>query len=517
MPDDYDEPDDHGNNFKSATRIAIGEAVAIELEFRLDKDVLVFLAEPGTEYEFTLDWESYSRSRSTARPILALFDAGGQELARVFGSQDKMMWQAVTRGDYYIVVGDTVTDGSITLTVTDGEATEQLDRDDATVAPTHTPTPVPPPAAFPVPVPPPAAATFSSLDEYLTLCATTEQELADDATFGDFSSLFAAEADRLEALTPPVQLSEWHLLNMENFRTIQAFVDLQPKDDVIDVVRFLLMAAISADSEEKLRAAAARLPEDVRQQMIEAGCIDPEDVPDDHEDVPDDHGNDIDDATAIRVGTEVRGAVDYDDDIDYFRFQAEQGESYQIDVALGTLDDSIVELYDADGSFLETNDDYGGTFASRLYWEAPSNGVYGVYYVAVTGFYGVVGTYTLMVSIVDDHGNDLESATRIAIGEDVRIALHDYDDRDVLVFSARPGTEYVFTLDYFRGVRRGEAAGTTMALYDAGGRVLARLSNYDFSSNRSKIMWQAATGGDLYIVVGNEDAYGIFSLTVTEG
>ena len=50
-------------------------------------------------------------------------------------------------------------DGSITLTVTDGEATEQLDRDDATVAPTHTPTPVPPPAAFPVP--PPAAATLS--------------------------------------------------------------------------------------------------------------------------------------------------------------------------------------------------------------------------------------------------------------------------------------------------------------------------------------------------------------------
>ena len=162
VPDEYDDPDDHGNNFESATRIAIGEAVAIELEFRLDKDVLVFLAEPDTEYEFTLDWESYSRSRNTARPILALFDAGGQELARlnhyVFGSQDKMMWQAVTRGDYYIVVGDTVTHGSITLTVTDGEATEQLDRDDATVAPTHTPTPVPTPAA----------ATLS-LYEYLTL------------------------------------------------------------------------------------------------------------------------------------------------------------------------------------------------------------------------------------------------------------------------------------------------------------------------------------------------------------
>ena len=131
VPDDYDEPDDHGDNFESATRIAIGEAVAIELEFRLDKDVLVFLAEPGTEYEFTLDWESYSGVRGTRRvQFWLLFDAGGQEFARlnhyVFGSQDKIMWQAVTRGDYYIVVGDTVTDGSITLTVTDGEATEQL-------------------------------------------------------------------------------------------------------------------------------------------------------------------------------------------------------------------------------------------------------------------------------------------------------------------------------------------------------------------------------------------------------
>ena len=35
------------------------------------------------------------------------------------------------------------------------------------------------------------------------------------STFGDLSSELAAEADRFEALTPPVQLSEWHLLNIE--------------------------------------------------------------------------------------------------------------------------------------------------------------------------------------------------------------------------------------------------------------------------------------------------------------
>ena len=211
-------------------------------------------------------------------------------------------------------------------------------------------------------------------------------------------------------------------------------------------------------------------------------------------------------------GPDVRGALDYDGDIDYFRFWAEPERSYQINVALGTLDDSIVSLYGGGGLLLDTNDDYGDTLASRLFWEAPGSGER---YVAVEG-YGT-GTYTLTVAIADDHGDDLQSATRIAIGEYVRTVLHDFDDRDVLVFRARPGTEYVLTLDFHTGGRRGAAAGTTMALHEAGGRVLARLSDYDFSSNRSrnKIMWQAATGGDYYIVVGNEDAFGVFALTVT--
>ena len=233
----------------------------------------------------------------------------------------------------------------------------------------------------------------------------------------------------------------------------------------------------------------------------------------------DDHGNSEGSATPLDdagwEGEDVRGALDYDGDIDYFHIIALSGRTYQIDVTLGTLDDSIVKLYDEDGALLDSNDDYGGTLASRLYWEAPSVNDY-EHYIAVEG-HGI-GTYTLTVSIVDDHGNDFESATRIAIGEGIRILLHYYDDRDVLVFRARPDTEYVLTLDFHTGQRLGDAAGTTMALYDAGGRVLARLRNYDFDStgSRNKIMWQAATGGDLYIVVGNEDAFGIFELFVTE-
>ena len=250
----------------------------------------------------------------------------------------------------------------------------------------------------------------------------------------------------MEALTPPAQLSEWHLLNIEAYRTAQAGVDTQPKDDVM--VDNPTINAVEDDFVEKLREAAARVPKDVLQQMIEAGCIDPEEV-------PDDHGNDIDDATAIRVGADVRGALDYDGDIDFFRFQAEQGQSYQIDVALGTLDDSIVELYDGDGSFLDTNDDYGDTLASRLYWNAPSSGER---YVFVGG-YGV-GTYTLTVSIVDDHGDTAEDGVGVASDRAALVAL----------YNATEGGSWTTRTNWLSGRPLDEWHGVTT---DSGGRVTA--------------------------------------------
>ena len=314
----------------------------------------------------------------------------------------------------------------------------------------------------------------------------------------------------MEALTPPAQLSEWHSQYVESFRTIQAILDTQPKDDVVEFANILLIAIASADLEETLGEVSARLPEDVRQQMIEAGCIDPEDLPDNYEAVPDDHGNSEGDATAIRVGADVRGALDYDDDIDFFRFQAERGQSYQIDVALGTLDDSIVDLYDADGSYLDASYDYGDPYASRLYWEAPSSGER---YVAVYG-YGT-GTYTLTVShstIVDDHGNDFESATRLVIGEAVSLELENDDDIDVLVFRARPGTVYLLTLDWeYYSFRESSTERPLLAVYSSNGQEHTRLMGYDFSRisvPSIDLQWQAVTGGDYYIVIGDGNTEG---------
>ena len=287
------------------------------------------------------------------------------------------------------------------------------------------------PASTPGPTNTPAATTLS-LDVYLTLCALPEQELADDATYGDLSSEIAAEADRLEALTPPAQLSEWHLLNIENYRTIQAVFDTYPKDDVIDLANLMLISGAADELEGKLGDVVVRLPEDVLQQMMDAGCIDPDLVPYDQADSSDEDGPGVAsdraalvalrNATAMTAASTVLGALDYDGDIDYFRFQAQLGQTYQIDVTPGTLDDPIATLYDVYGSLLDSNDDHGDTYASRLHFEASSSGEH---FVAVEG-YGT-GTYTLTVSPptrVNDHDDTAEDGPGVASDRAALVALH---------------------------------------------------------------------------------------------
>ena len=348
-----------------------------------------------------------------------------------------------------------------------------------------------------------AAATLS-LDVYLTLCAPRDLELADDATYGDLSSVLAALADRFEALTPPAQLSEWQLLHIEAYRAAQAGVDTQSKDDVM--VDNPTMNAVESAFVEKYREAAARVPRDVRQQMIEAHCIDPDSVPDDYADVPDGQGNDIDDATAAALGADVEGVIDYQGDSDYFRFTAEEGHLYQIDVALGSLPDSVLTLLGPDRWELAYNDDHGDSLASRVVWEAPASGDYYLV-VEASGFDADVGAYTLTVShstIVDDHGNDIDDATVAAVGADVEGAL-DYDgDIDYFRFQAERGQSYqidvaLATLD-----------DSIVDLFDADGSFLD--SNDDYGTFASRLYWEAPSSGERYVAV---EGYGVGTYTLT--
>ena len=221
----------------------------------------------------------------------------------------------------------------------------------------------------------------------------------------------------------------------------------------------------------------------------------------------DDHGDDIDPGTATRttVGVAVEGILHYGDDVDVFVFEAEEGGYYQVDVTLGTLGDSLLALYDADGWDLAFNDDHGDSLASRIFWRASSAGDYSV----AVGGYGS-GSYTLMIAKIpniDDHADDVDSgtATRATVGEAIEGVLHYVDDVDVFVFEAEEGA--VYRVD----VTLGTLGDSALALYDPGGLELAFNDDHG-DSLASSILWQAQGAGDYYVAV---EGYGEGSYTLT--
>ena len=106
---------------------------------------------------------------------------------------------------------------------------------------------------------------------------------------------------------------------------------------------------------------------------------------------PDDHGDWAEEATFVTVDESVGGVIEDIWDMDYFAFQANASVTYQIDVEPVTMSDPYLTLYD-DFEELAHNDDYND-LAPRVYWEAPSSGIF---YVVVEGF--DLGTYTLTIA-----------------------------------------------------------------------------------------------------------------------
>ena len=209
--------------------------------------------------------------------------------------------------------------------------------------------------------------------------------------------------------------------------------------------------------------------------------------------ITDDHANLQSGATATAVGEPAEGTLDYDGDEDVFVFEAQQQRIYDIHVTPGTLEDSVLELWDADGFELAYNDDYGYSPASRLIWQAPETGSH---YLAVGG-YGT-GSYTLTVTltdIADDHADLQSGATAAAVGEATEGALdHDYDV-DYFVFEAQQGQIYDIH------VTLGTLEDSVLDLWDADGFHLANNDDYG-DSLASRLIWRASASGDYYVSVG---------------
>ena len=220
------------------------------------------------------------------------------------------------------------------------------------------------------------------------------------------------------------------------------------------------------------------------------------------------HADALREATPVTVGEPAPGQINHDADVDFFVFEGEQGELYQIDVTLGTLSDSVATLYDSDGLELDYNDDYGDTSASRIYWEAQSSGNH---YVAVESWSGI-GSYTLTIAvanITDDHAGALREATPVTVGEPAPGEINPDADGDVdfFVFEGEQGELYQID------VTLGTLFDSVATLYDSDGLELGYSDGYGDTS-ASRIYWEAQSSGNHYVAVESWSGIGSYTLTI---
>ena len=233
-------------------------------------------------------------------------------------------------------------------------------------------------------------------------------------------------------------------------------------------------------------------------------------------DIVDDHSDGAANATGLSIGETVGGALDYEFDLDYFKFSAEEGQGYRVNIDYGTLRRSYPRLYASDGFTPEplekyTHEDRDGY---RLIWMATEGGTY---HLEVKSFLGATGEYTITVTAVeagpDDHGDDAETATDISIGETVQGFMDNEFDLDYFRFTAVEGQEYLLHVDHQT------LEHSRVKIYAADG--MTESPPYSSSSSRNGgtiLRWVADTSSEYFVEVesssGNMGAYTIVIDTV---
>ena len=107
-----------------------------------------------------------------------------------------------------------------------------------------------------------------------------------------------------------------------------------------------------------------------------------------------DHGSNAATASAVNVGSSVSGTIELAGGVDWYKFQAVAGKTYTFSTQLGTLSDTVLYLYGANGTtVLLSNDNTGTSLASKITWTAGTSGTY--YLVVAAAGSAKTGTYTL--------------------------------------------------------------------------------------------------------------------------
>ncbi len=206
-------------------------------------------------------------------------------------------------------------------------------------------------------------------------------------------------------------------------------------------------------------------------------------------------------ATPIALATLQSHALCTTGDEDWLAFTAEPGGFYAIETSnLSPNTDTVLELYQPDGvTLIASNDDSGGTLASRIIAQLPAAGPY---YIRVQQL-GDSGspTYTYDIQVQRSHCNDLyepdnsaAEARPIEPGIPQTHALCTTGDEDWVAFTPVPGTTYrIETTNLMTGTD------TVLELYQPDGVTMITANDDLGSGLASALVWSFPTTATYYL------------------
>ena len=155
---------------------------------------------------------------------------------------------------------------------------------------------------------------------------------------------------------------------------------------------------------------------------------------------PDDHGNTLVDATSITLGTTVAGLIGPGGDVDVFRFEVAAASADVWAYTRGDIADTIGGLYDASGRQIAAGDD-SDLSENRFHFYMAAHLGPGTYYVAVSGYQGSTGPYSLHTRTAADQGGTADAAADFVLGETVEGIIGAAWEEDVyrIDLSTAPG------------------------------------------------------------------------------
>lgn len=224
---------------------------------------------------------------------------------------------------------------------------------------------------------------------------------------------------------------------------------------------------------------------------------------------PDDHGNNAATATVVAMPAVIDGKIFAFGEVDWFRIQAVAGVEHRFETILGTLSDSILKLYDSDGTtLLASDDDSGPGLASLLTWTAPHDGVF---YLEVSRKASASGTYQLSLAPTDDHGEGVGGATPTTDPSSTPAVIESSNDADWFAFAALAGIEY-----HIETVLQ-SLSGSAIRIIDVDGVTELAVSITPALGIGNLINWTAPADGTYFIVVSGSspERLGKYVLTLT--